>query len=341
MTPDDEWDDEEWEDDYDGAPLLDKLGGLLSLKVLGVLLVVGVLLVAALVLTGFGFYFGVGQLSLLIDVNEGLDPGDRTLDAQITATSPAFGILSREGSYSISYEGDRQASGSFEIGDTGRDSLSIDYGEFFVGNGEYVMEIELGGKQQSDSVVLEKFADSVAGQVSNFGDGDRPLDKDSPVFVSLQFSAADAVLVCPVALEGVCILHPWVDMTLSIYHYENQFREGDNTYWDDDSERGGEGAGTDDWNLVATLSIEVEGDQGSWTGSGTSGGFSAVEIPPYNLNLELHPSDDFYGTQGSGDYTLVFEFSNQLGDDPTSKPGRSAWKWFHLCDTKDDGSCKD
>ena len=98
MTPDEEWDDEEWEDDYDGAPLLDKLGWLLSLKVIGVLLVVGVLLVAALVLTGFGFYFGVGQLSLLIDVNEGLDPGARTLDAQITATSPAFGILSREGS---------------------------------------------------------------------------------------------------------------------------------------------------------------------------------------------------------------------------------------------------
>ena len=63
MTPDDEWDDEEWEDDYDGAPLLEKLSGLLSLKVIGVLLVVGVLLVAALVLTGFGFYFGVGQLS--------------------------------------------------------------------------------------------------------------------------------------------------------------------------------------------------------------------------------------------------------------------------------------
>ena len=41
------------------------------------------------------------------------------------------------------------------------------------------------------------------------------------------------------------------------------------------------------------------------------------------------------------DYTLVFEFSNQLGDDLTSKPGRSAWKWFHLCDTKDDGSSKD
>ena len=334
MTPDDEWDDEEWEDDYDGVPLLDKLGVLLNLKVIGVLLVVGVLLVAALVLTGFGFYFGVGQLSLLIDVNEGVDPGDRTLDAQISATSPAFGILSHEGSYSISYEGDRQASGSFEVGDTGLDSLSIDYDDFFVGNGEYVVEIELGGKQQSDSVVLERFADSVAGRVSNFGDGDRPIDKDSPVFISLQFSAADAERD---------YLHPWVDMTLSIYHYENQFHEGDYTYWGDDSERGGEGAEAADWNLVGTLSVEIEGDQGSWTysGSGASGGFSAVEIPPYNLNLELNPSNDFYGTQGSGDYTLVFEFSNQLGDDPASKSGRSDWKWFHLCDTKDDGSCKD
>ena len=334
MTPDEEWDDEEWEDDYDGTPLLESLGGLLSLKVVGALLVVVVLLIAALVLTGFGFYFGVGQLSLLIDVNEGLDPGDRTLDAQITATSPAFGILSREGSYTISYGGDRQASGSFEVGDTGRDSLSIDYGEFFVANGEYLLEIELGGKQQSDSVVLERFADSIAGRISNFGDGDSPIDKDSPVFISLQFTAADAERD---------YLHPWVDMTLYIYHYENQFREGDYTYWNDDSERGGEGATADDWNLVATVSLEVEGDRGSWTyaGSGVSGGFSATEIPPYNLNLELQPSDDFYGTKGSGDYTLVFEFSNQLGDDSTSKPGRSAWNWFHLCDTKSDGSCKD
>ena len=73
--------------------------------------------------------------------------------------------------------------------------------------------------------------------------------------------------------------------------------------------------------------------------SGGKTDFYAVEIPPYNLNLIIDV-DKFYGEEGSGDYTLVFDFSNDFGEDTSSKDGRSSWNWFHLCETKDNGECK-
>ena len=67
--------------------------------------------------------------------------------------------------------------------------------------------------------------------------------------------------------------------------------------------------------------------------------FYAVEIPPYNLNLILD-TEKFYGEEGSGDYTLVFDFTNELGDDTSSKDGRTYWSWFHICETGTNGKCK-
>ena len=75
------------------------------MKIGGVAAVVVLLLLCSMVFTNFGFYSGAGSLSVLIDVNEGKDPGDRTLDANILATSPAFGMLKTEGEYEVSFEG--------------------------------------------------------------------------------------------------------------------------------------------------------------------------------------------------------------------------------------------
>ena len=134
-------------------------------------------------------------------------------------------------------------------------------------------------------------------------------------------------------------INPWVSGTVKVYHYETSFNEEQGeSYWNDDSERGDN---SDNWNLVDTIQLDVNSDSGTYSySSGGTTDFYAVEIPPYNLNLILD-AEKFYGEEGSGDYTLVFDFYNDCGDDKLSKDGRSSWAWFHLCDTKDNGKCKD
>ena len=276
----------------------------------------------------YGFYYGAGSLTVLIDVNEGKDPGDRTFNANIWATSPAFGMLAKEGSYTITFNGANQASGNFDLSAEGRASISVDYESFFVTNGAYTLNVELGSQTSSNSVTIDRFADSVSGSVSNF-DGEYPLDKDSPVIINMQFTAVNS---------EVGYINPWVSGTVKVYHYENAFNEdqGEN-YWNDDSERGNTAG---NWNLVNTIQLDVNSDSGSYSySSGGTTDFYAVEIPPYNLNLIIDV-DKFYDEEGSGDYTLVFDFSNDFGEDTSSKDGRSSWKWFHLCETKDNGECK-
>jgi hypothetical protein len=204
----------------------------------------------------------------------------------------------------------------------------VDYESFFVTNGAYTLNVEIGSQTSSNSVTIDRFADSVSGSVSNF-DGDYPLDKDSPVIINMQFTAANS---------EVGYINPWVSGTVKVYHYENAFNEGQGaSYWNDDSERGNTAG---NWNLVNTIQLDVNSDSGSYSySSGGTTDFYAVEIPPYNLNL-IMDLDKFYDEEGSGDYTLVFDFSNDFGEDISSKDGRSSWKWFHLCETKDNGECK-
>ena len=61
------------------------------MKVGGATAIVVLLLLCSMIFTNFGFYSGAGSLSVLIDVNEGKDPGDRTFNANILATSPLLG----------------------------------------------------------------------------------------------------------------------------------------------------------------------------------------------------------------------------------------------------------
>ena len=236
-------------------------------------------------------------------------------------------MLAKEGSYTITFNSANQASGNFDLSAEGRASKSVDYESFFVTNGAYTLNVEVGSQTSSNSVTIDRFADSVSGSVSNF-DGDYPLDKDSPVIVNMQFSA----------VNSEAYINPWVSGTVKVYHYENAFNEGQGeSYWNDDSERGNTAG---NWNLVNTIQLDVNSDSGSYSySSGGTTDFYAVEIPPYNLNLIIDV-DKFYDEEGSGDYTLVFDFSNDFGEDISSKDGRSSWKWFHLCETKDNGECK-
>ena len=92
--------------------------------------------------------------------------------------------------------------------------------------------------------------------------------------------------------------------------------------------------------MVDTIQLDVNSDSGTYSySSGGTTDFYAVEIPPYNLNLILD-TEKFYGEEGSGDYTLVFDFTNELGDDTSSKDGRTHWSWFHICETGTNGKCK-
>ena len=130
QSADEEWEDEDW-DDYDDDS---GLGISFGIKPILVTTFVVLLLLSSMIFTNFGFYFGAGSLSVLIDVNEGKDPGDRTFNANVLATSPTFGMLSKEGEYSIHFDGAKQTSGKFEINDEGRGSFDVDYENFFVSN---------------------------------------------------------------------------------------------------------------------------------------------------------------------------------------------------------------
>ena len=322
-----EWDDEDWDDDS-GSSFISDMSIASKMKLAGAGAFVLVILIFTMVSQNYGFYYGAGSLTVIIDVNEGKDPGDRTFNANIWATSPAFGMLAKEGSYTITFNGANQASDNFDLSAEGRASISVDYESFFVTNGAYTLNVEIGSQTSSNSVTIDRFADSISGSVSNF-DGEYPLDKDSPVIINMQFTAANS---------EVGYINPWVSGTVKVYHYENAFNEGQGeNYWNDDSERGNTAG---NWNLVNTIQLDVNSGAGSYSySSGGTTDFYAVEIPPYNLNLIIDV-DKFYDEEGSGDYTLVFDFSNDFGEDTSSKDGRSSWKWFHLCETKDNGECK-
>ena len=67
--------------------------------------------------------------------------------------------------------------------------------------------------------------------------------------------------------------------------------------------------------------------------------FDEIQVGQVSLSLRLDPSQ-FYDEEGSGDYTLVFEFTNDFGSDTSSFDGRTYWAWFHVCETGSDGKCQ-
>ena len=313
QSADEEWDDEEWEEDYDDSSnFLSGMSVASKMKVAGGTAFVILILLSSMIFTNFGFYSGAGSLSVLVDVNEGKAPGDRTFNANILATSPTFGMLAKEGDYSISYQGITQYSGKFEISDEGRGSFDVDYENFFVGNGQYTLTTELGSSKSTDIVTLNRFADSLSAEVVSF---DGVTDTADISFVN-----------------------PWVSGNAKIYQYDQPFNEDQGeSYWDKDSEHGGS---AESGNLVETINFDIDSGAGTYTySSGTESSFNEIQVGQVSLSLILD-TEQFYDQRGSGDYTVVFDFTNEFGDDTSSKDGRTYWAWFHVCQTGSNGKCQ-
>ena len=331
QSADEEWEDEDW-DDYDDDSGF--LGLSFGIKPILVTAFVVLLLLSSMIFTNFGFYFGAGSLSVLIDVNEGKDPGDRTFNANVLATSPTFGMLSKEGEYSINFNGAKQTSGKFEINDEGRGSFDVDYENFFVSNGEYVLKTTLGSQESTDKVVIDRIADNLQAEVVSFdgvtdnSEAVYPIDKDSIINLNMQFTSSDST---------VNFVNPWVTGTAKVYHHDQPFNENQGEdYWDDDAEHGGS---AEQGNLVDTITLDIDSSGGTYTySSGESVNFDEIQVGQVSLSLRLDPSQ-FYSEEGSGDYTVVFDFTNDFGSDTSSFDGRTYWAWFHVCETKSNGKC--
>ena len=333
QSADEEWEDEDWED-YDDDSGFSGISLSFGIKPVLVTAFVVLLLLSSMIFTNFGFYSGAGSLSVLIDVNEGKDPGDRTFNANVLATSPTFGMLSKEGEYSIHFNGVKQTSGNFEINDQGRGSFDVDYENFFVSNGEYTLKTELGSQTSNDRVIIDRMADSLRAEVVSFDgvtDNDEanyPIDKDSSINLNMQFTSSDA---------QVNFVNPWVTGTAKVYHHEQPFNEDQGKdYWDDDSDHGGS---AEQGSLVETITFDIDSSGGTYSySSGTSTNFNDIQVGQVSLSLILDASE-FYDSEGSGDYTVVFDFTNDFGSDTSTFDGRTYWAWFHVCETKSNGQC--
>ena len=234
-----DWDDEDWDDMDDSSTSairrIEQTPLFTNMRIaIGVSLVI-LLLLCSMVFTNFGLYYGAGGLSVLIDVNEGKDTSDRTFNFNILATSPTFGMLAKEGSYkivvspiSIDHTGGSVSvtSGSFTLNDDGRGSVSISYSDLFTMNGDYTVQVELGSKEATDSVTINKFAETAIANLSLF-DGSQPLDKDEGVIINLQFLSENVTQ----AGESLTVI-PWATGKITLYHSEEVFESGKGeNYW--------------------------------------------------------------------------------------------------------------
>tara|TARA_Y100000588_G_scaffold28414_1_gene27770 strand:- start:59 stop:1042 length:984 start_codon:yes stop_codon:yes gene_type:complete len=323
MQSGDDWDDD-WDDDESSSNL--PTGLVTNMRIaIGASLVI-LLLLCSMIFTNFGLYSGAGSLSVLIDVNEGRDTSDKNFDFNILATSPAFGMLAKEGTYkisvlpsSINHTGGSVAvtSGKFTLNDEGRGSVTMPYSDVFTVNGDYTVQVECGSQKTTDSVSLHKYAETITAEVPLFN-GEKPLDKDEGIIVNLQF-------LSEVIGQDRMTVIPWATGKITIYHSEEIFDSGKGEdYWDNDGSR----------EPVAVEVIDFSNSGDVMTLTYESGNIDS------NLPFILDTSE-FYDTQGSGDYAMVIEFTNDLGSDTSLKTGQSFWKWFHVCqpDSNNDKQC--
>ena len=88
-----------------------------------------------------------------------------------------------------------------------------------------------------------------------------------------------------------------------------------------------------------TITIDIDSSGGTYTySSGERVNFDEIQVGQVSLSLRLDPSQ-FYSEEGSGDYTVVFDFTNDFGSATSSFDGRTYWAWFHICETKSNGKC--
>jgi hypothetical protein len=194
IPQEDDWDeDEDWDDDYDDSSSALGMEIATKMKLAGAVGIVLLIILSSTIFTNFGFYSGAGSISVLIDVNEGKDANDNTFTFNILATSPAFGKLAKEGDYtitnvpsSVEYSGGSISafSGSFELDDDGRGSVSVAYSDFFKMNGRYNLEVELGS-QKATTPVSDITRDVPPVDIISIPLSDKALDKYSIPDLSL------------------------------------------------------------------------------------------------------------------------------------------------------------
>ena len=340
MQSDDEWDDD-WDDGdesdddwYDGDESDSNIptGLVTNTRIaIGVSLVILILL-CSMIFTNFGLYSGAGSLSVLIDVNEGRDTTDKNFDFNILATSPAFGMLAKEGTYkvsvfpsSVNHTGGSVTvtSGKFTLNEEGRGSVTMLYSDVFTVNGDYTVQVECGSQKATDSVSLNKFAETIIADVPLFN-GDKPLDKDEGIIVNLQFLSEATGTDSQGNLIKMTVI-PWATGKITLYHSEEVFDSGKGEdYWDTDGSR--------EPVPVEVIDFVHSGDVMTFT---YESGAVSKQLP-FMLD-----TSEFYDKEGSGDYAMVIEFNNDLGSDASLKTGQSFWKWFHVCqpDSNDNTQC--
>jgi hypothetical protein len=177
-------------------------------------------------------------------------------------------------------------------------------------------------------------ADNLRAEVVSFDgvtDNDEanyPIDKDSSINLNMQFTSSDS---------QVNFVNPWVTGTAKVYHHEQPFNEDQGKdYWDDDLDHGGS---AEQGSLVETITFDIDSSGGTYSySSGTSTNFNEIQVGQVSLSLIVDTSE-FYNSEGSGDYTVVFDFTNNLGSDTSTFDGRTYWAWFHVCETKSNGQC--
>ena len=321
MTPDEEWDDEEWEDDYDEtilglSPRVFKLSSAVTVLVV-------LMLVLSVVLTSFGFYSGVANLKVMIDVEEHYSSDDVILNAEVMGNSPFFGSLESEGNYEVVYDGEVRTTGKVDLGDDGRSSISVPYEDFFVDNGVYTLTVRFGDEQASDSVELNMVAKTVTCTIFFIGhdicDGDG--GSCEPVLTTITFGSSEDLLASKsVASTG--------NGKIEIYFYENnaptENEKNNEAYWNNDNSRP-----SDDWELVHTITFATGINSGYWQYDGGSPNEFAFS------NYQMALDTDYFRQNQDGDYTLLVSYNNTYvseveGADLEQKDGRSDWRWFFL-----------
>lgn len=332
QSADEEWEDEDWDDYDDDDSSFSDMSLSFGIKPVFVTVFVVLLLLCSMIFTNFGFYFGAGSLSLLIDVNEGKDASDDTFSFNMLATSPSFGMLAKEGSYTVKvipssadYSGGaiEAASGSFSLSDDGRSTVSIPYSDLFTMNGNYVVTVEIGSQKDTDSVVLNKFAESSKIDMILF-DGSEPIDKDEDIVTNLHFFSELIPQEGSDPDESITVV-PSVTGKITIYHSEEVFDGGKGEeYWDTDGSRNPVSVEVIDF-VYSGDTLKLTYDSGNFE-DGASFNPIIFDIP------------EFYDVKGSGDYAFSVEFSNNLGTDNSPKYGQSNWEWFHICKVKN-GEC--
>tara|TARA_B100000029_G_C17407019_1_gene899291 strand:- start:147 stop:1067 length:921 start_codon:yes stop_codon:yes gene_type:complete len=286
----------------------------------------------SMIFTNFGFYSGAGSLSVLIDVNEGKDANDDTFSFNMLATSPSLGMLEKEGSYtikvipsSVDYSGGaiEAAKGSFTLNDEGRGAVSIPYSDLFTMNGNYVVTVEVGSQKDTDSVFLNKFAESSEISMVLF-DGSEPIDKDDDLVTNLFFFSE--VMSQDEGSDRSITVVPSASGTITIYHSEEVFaKDKEEDYWDTDGSRTPEAVEIIDF-IYSGDTLKLTYDSNNYE--------DGASFNPIIFDIE-----EFYDVRGSGDYSFTIEFSNDLGNDNSVKNGQSNWKWFHICEVKNNGEC--